>query len=400
MRARTIITVALAIAMVTSLAVAGATAHSMASSTDAETNASVHAGSHVAFNTTDTAVVDYTVDGAGVIASVEVESAAEAEQRLGVGIGAGATAASDVAGSAISAQVESDTRVTLASGSGASIEAHDSLHGHLVIDADGEEQLVGVTIDGEATAEQESDARVVVTHEDGTQGAFILVGDGEVDVDAEGNVSAHLEGDASLTYRQYEDRDETDEDHERLIADGTAAAEVFLSVDADGEAAADVVSYAEDTTVEVVTTTEHEIVVTAERAESEGKIVIMTLAEAAFETAGDIEVSVDGEAAVHAESTSELEAAAAGGDDPAYAVRQSGTASAATDVAVALNHFSEREMAVSSADDDGDDTGATNGDDNGDDTDIVDSDSIPGFGIGIAVIALTAATLIAARIRG
>jgi len=110
-------------------------------------------------------------------------------------------------------------------------------------------------------------------------------------------------------------------------------------------------------------------------------------------------VTVDGEAAAEASSYSEL-AGGIGSDESRYMVTQSSDASATADVLVAVNHFSERDVAIQSADGDdsdgddgadGDDSDGGNGDDGGDD------DSVPGFGAGAALVALLTGT--AARIR-
>lgn len=384
MRASTLVTVVVAIAMVSSMALAGVAAQPITGSTASTNDTAAHGGSHVEFETANDAIVDYRVDGEQVISTVEVESASEAEARLGLSLVANLAAVTDVAGANVTTEVESDTRVSMTTESGATIDAHDSVHGQLVIQGDGEtDQVIGANLSAEATAEQEDDSRVVVSHEDGSEGTFIVIGEGSVTVNDEGNVTAHLEGDATLTYRQYEDRNDTDDEHEQLIADGTAAAEVYLSTDAAGEAAADVITYAEDTSVEVTTYAENEVEATVERTESEGRIVIMSLSETAFETADDLTVEVDGEAAAEVETMSELEAAAAGGDEPAYRIAQSNTASAGTEAAIALDHFSERDVAIASAD--------------GDEADADDSSAIPGFGIAIGLMALLGAALIAAR---
>jgi PGF-CTERM protein len=139
---------------------------------------------------------------------------------------------------------------------------------------------------------------------------------------------------------------------------------------------------------------------TAERAQEEGTVVITSVSEAALAASDSLDVTVDGEAAVEASSQAELREAADGGDSSAYMVRQSGSAEATADVLVAVNHFSERQIAVS-----GDDSGSSDGEttsggsDDGDgSTDgESDSDGQPGFGVTAAVIALISVAL--ARIR-
>ena len=382
--------ITIAVLMISSMAI-GSTVAFASSGSQASAESESYAGTHLSFVTTDDALAEYTVEGDQLIGSVEVESSADAEQRGLLGAGVDLATVTSLQASALAVSASSKSSVHLESETGASIEAHDSQRGHLLVHAEGEGQLVKATVNGDAQAEQESDAKVVVTKDDGTQGTFIVIGDGEVTVNEEGNVTAELAQDARLVYQQYDDeRDEEDERREELIANGTAAAEVYVTVDAEaeGEMVSDVVEYGQDTTVEVVTTTENEVRMTAERTESEGRIVITSVSEQAMETASGLEVTVDGEAATHVESMSELEAAADGGDNAAYMVRHASTADASAEVLVAVNHFSEREIVMST---DGETTPAD------DDDGIVEEN--PGFGAAIAGIALVIAALIAARRR-
>lgn len=88
--------------------------------------------------------------------------------------------------------------------------------------------------------------------------------------------------------------------------------------------------------------------VTVDRAASEGKIVIASVSENALEAADTLEVMVDGEAVVEASSQSELEGAF-GSDESRYMVVGGGSAEATTKVLVAVNHFSERTITMTSA---------------------------------------------------
>lgn len=379
------------------MAAGGALAVSSGENVSSEHSEEAQAGTHVTFETTANAITNYGVDGNVLVSSVEVESRSDAEQRGAAGVDVGVSAMTNVEGSGLSVNSQTDTRVEIAAESGATVESHDSHRGHLLVRAEDDGQFVGANISGDAEAEQESESQVVVTHDDGTQGTFIVIGDGEVTVNDEGNVTAELEEGSSLTYRQYSDeRDEADEEQERMIAEGTAAAEVYVTMAAEdgSEAAADVVQYSEDTTVEVVSHSENEIRVTAERTEEEGRVIITSVSEQAYEAADEFEVTVDGEAAAQAESTSELEAAADGGDNSAYMVRQASTVDASTEVLVAVNHFSERDVVMSS-DEGSDDSSATDGDD-GDDSGGL-SDAQPGFGVVLGIFAALLATLFAAR---
>lgn len=401
----TVITVVLIMASSVALGGALATTHAatVSSDDDEETN---YNGSHVSFETTVDALVNHHVEGDSVVTDVAVESTSSAEQRGALGIGLGLAAVTDLDAAAISVDAQSDTQVALTTESGATIQAHDSQRGHLLINADGEGQLISANVTADAEAEQESEKRVVVTKDDGTQGTFIVIGDGEVTVNNEGNVTAELDHGSSLTYQQYAagERDEADEDRERLIADGTAAAEVYVSMAAEGsqETAADVVQYSQETTVEVVSHSENEVELTAERTESEGRIIVTSVSEQAFDSAGDLEVSVDGEAAASVESMSELKAAADGGEQSAYMVRHASTTDASAEVLVALNHFSERHVTMHSDSQDGDEHSPADGDEtrqtaDSDDSPSVADDDGPGFTVFIAGMALLLLVLVGAR---
>ena len=112
----------------------------------------------------------------------------------------------------------------------------------------------------------------------------------------------------------------------------------------------------------------------------------MSVSDAAFDSAENAEVYVDGEAAAEASSYSEIQAATEDGETSKYLIRSSGSAQASSDVVVGINRFSAREVSMQS---DG------SGDGSGDGTTA--SDGQPGFGAGIAVLALAGAALLARR---
>ncbi|MFC6768251.1 PGF-CTERM sorting domain-containing protein, partial [Natrinema soli] len=84
-------------------------------------------------------------------------------------------------------------------------------------------------------------------------------------------------------------------------------------------------------------------------------------------------------------------------DESRYMVTQSSDASATADVLVAVNHFSERDLAIQSADGADSDGDGSDGTDSDDDDGGNGDDSVPGFGAGAALVALLIGT--AARIR-
>jgi hypothetical protein len=341
-----------------------------------------YSGANIEFETTGNAVADYAVDGNVIVENVTVQSASEADS--GVDAGLESTTAIDAAGLEIDSQARAGA--TIRSESGAEMETHDNQRGIVQIRADSESQVVNVNVSGEA--ESESDERVVVTKDDGSQGTFIVVGDGEVVVNEDGEVNAEIEQGSELVYRQYDgERSDDDEETERMIQNGTATAEVYVQQSQDGgeQTVADAVEYGEDTSVEIKSASENQINMTVERSQSQGKVILTTVSDSAFENTEDLTVTVDGEAAAQADSYSAVRQSAAEGDEPRYYVSQSSSAEATTDVAIGIDHFSTRNVAMSSdGSDDGGDGGMTDGDG-------------AGFGPIVALLAVVGSLLAARR---
>ena len=375
-----------------------------------------YAGTHVEFETTNDAIVDYSVNENTVFQSVKVQSQSTAENQGSVRAGVGLSAVTDITGTALSLDSQTEVSATVTAESGATMEAHDNSRGILVVRSGGDSQYVTVNVSSSSQAESEGDQRVVVSSDDGTQGTFIVVGDGEVTVNEQGNLSADLKSDDRLVFRSYsEGRTEEDEQEEQLISDGQAAAEVYVmeSSEQGSEFAADVVQYSEDTTVEVTQQSEGTVRMTADRSQDQGKVIITSLSEQAISSVEDLQVTVDGEAAAEASSYSDLESAI-GSDSSKFLVNQQSSAQASADVLVAVNQFSTREITMSEDGDGSDDSGTSATDDSGGDesgadgTDDSDGDGGqettsadgPGFGPIAALIALVAmAALAAARRR-
>ena len=373
-----------------------------------------YSGTFVQFQTQENAVSEYAVDGSVVVESVTAQSASETDGGLGVDAGAGSSTVID--GSAVQVDSRADARASVAFESGAEMEATDNQRGVVRVTARDGAQVVQANASGDARAE--GDKRVVVSGDDGAQGAFIVVGEGNVTADGDGQVTASVEEGSQLVYRQYNgERTEEDETQERLIQNGTATAEVYVhgaaesGSDAEGQATS-VVEYGQDTTVEVQERSESQVNMTVERTESQGTVLITTVSESAVQNAETLEVYVDGEAAAQADSYSEVRAATQDGDRSRYLVRQDSSAEASTDVVVGVNHFSERRVSLQSAEDGGettateddsmDDDGemtatedSSTGDDDGGDGSDGDG---AGFGVIAALVALAAA-LLAVRSR-
>ncbi|WP_306053484.1 putative sodium/potassium/calcium exchanger [Natronococcus wangiae] len=363
---------------------AGASAASPSQQTvGAQSDSDAYAGAYVAFEASGNALTDYRVDDDPVFENVSVAAQSDHQTEAGVGADVSLAAVTNLSGAGLEFDARSETRAEVSTEGSASINAHDTERGILTVDAGDEAQYVELELAGESEAEADGD-RVVVESDERT-GAFVVVGDGDVTVNEQGDVTADLESESTLVFRSYADgeRDDDAEAQEELIADGTATAEVYVD-ERDGDRVADVATYGQGVAVETQSQSEDRLEMTVERARSEGTVVITSVSESALEaaeSADDLEVTVDGEAAAEASSYSELEGGI--GEEPRYMVSQSGEASAAADVLVAVDHFSEREVAIQ-------DSGS---DETGDDT----ADSVPGFG---AIAALVAALVAAAsRVR-
>lgn len=377
-------------------------------------DASAYAGSSLSFEAGANGLVDYTVGGETVAESISVQSQSRADTALSLSAGADLGAVADVQSAALSLDASTDTRATVRSESGATLSAHDNRHGSLVVTSDGEAQYVEVGLGAEANAKAEGDGRVVVTNENGVQSAVLVVGEGDVAVNDEGNVTASVEGDGRVVVHSYpEGRDSDDGEQERLVQRGHAAASVYLTADG-----TDTVAYDDETAVEVTQRAEGRVSMAVERTSHDGKVVIANVADSTFESAEDVRVNVDGEAAVRASSYAELEQAAAGGDTSKFMISGQSRASASADVLVAVNHFSTRnvEMAESGSDGGGSDgagdtdgasdtdgDGASGGDASGDGSGSGDGDSTgastPGFGLVAAGVALLAGSALLVRYR-
>jgi len=388
------------LAMLVVSAVAPATA--LAGAADQQ----AYSGSHVAFDTGSSAVVDYTVDGEQTIESVRVQSQSTAESNLGLGASAGLEAVTAIAGSAVTLDSRAAANASLRTESGASMRAHDNGHGSLVVTADDAAQYVALNVSADSEADQASDQRVVYETDSGATAAAMVVGDGNVSVTEDGNLTAAVAEDSRLVVRSYtEARSDAEATEERMIVNETAAASVYLMQQGDATVS-DTVTYGRDTSVEVSERAASRVNVTVERTASEGRVVITHVSNETFESAEDVQVAVDGEAAASASSYAELRQATQGGDSSKYMVRQGSSAQASADarVLVGINHFSTRTVTMTddgaATDTSGDDSDGADGDDgdgaDGDDGDeTTTSGNGSGFGAAVALLALVAVTGVA-----
>ncbi|WP_265108618.1 hypothetical protein [Halosolutus halophilus] len=403
--------IGLAVLLTTSMVGMAAAAGGTTSTIDAEssttgTTTEAYAGAHVAFDVEDDAITNYEVGGDEAFSSIAVQSQSEVDATAGVGADVALETMTDLVGAGLALETRTSAGAEVQAESGATLSAHDNERGTLVVESGGESQYVQAELGANADASDEGD-RVRVETED-HEGVFLVVGDGEVTVTEEGDVSAALEENATLAYRSYEDgeRDEDAKYEESLIAEGSAAAEVYVE-ERDGETAESAVTYGEGTSAEVSGEARNGVEVTVDRTVDEGTVVLTTVSEEAVGSLEDVAVAVDGEAAVEAESESELESAIEGGDTPRYMVAQEATAQGEATIYVAITHFSERTATISGDGDGEDDAGgdeAADDDTGGNDADDSDTetaedggtDGLPGFGGGVAAVALLLA--VAARV--
>jgi hypothetical protein len=278
--------VALAVLVATAALPATAVgAGASAASPSQQSDSSAYAGTHVAFDTASNAVTDYRVDGETVFENVSVASQSEYDSRTGLGATVGLDAVANLSGIGLEIAAQSNTRAEIATDGSASMAAHDSQRGILTVDAGDEAQYVEAALAANATAEAESDDRVVVDSGERT-GAFVVVGDGTVAVNENGDVTADLKSDSKLVFRSYADgeRDESAKAQERMIANGTATAEVYAE-ERDGERVADVATYGQDIAVNTSNEGQDRLEMTVERTQSEGTVVIASVSEAAIDGA-------------------------------------------------------------------------------------------------------------------
>jgi len=340
---------ALMVLVVTASIAPSAVAGTVVSDTTKQTSGQAYAGTHVSFDTENRAVTDYAVRGETMLDSVKVQSESELSGGL-ADLGASLSAVTRIEGAGLELGATTDTEARLTAGSSATIEAHDNGNGVLVVASGNESDYVVANLSSGANASAESDAQVEVTTENGTEGTFLVVGEGNATVNDDGDVIARLGEDARLVFRSYpEGKDDRDEKQEDLITQGEAKAEAYVMAE-DGDTVVDTVSYGENTTVETAESAEGKISLAVNRTTHEGTIVVTSVSEQALNTTEDLEVAVDGEAAVEARTYSQLESAV-GSDKSRYVVESAGSASAdaSADVLVAVNHFSERTISMQSS---------------------------------------------------
>ena len=372
------------------IAVSAVPAAAMATTNNQQ--ASAYTGTHVQFDVKQNAVANYQVGGKTMLDSVKVQSGSSGDTGGLFGGSLSLSSVTSIEGSALSLDATANAAATISVSGSAKMKAHDNGHGILVVKSGGSQQAVVANISSGASASAESDQQVSVTTESGTKGTFIVVGEGSVTVNENGDVSAKLQSNSKLVFRSYPDgKSDQAEQNEKLIASGQAAGEVYVE-EQNGEMVTDTVTYGQETTVEASASAENTVTMTVNRASSKGKIFITSVSEAAVGSTANMNVTVNGEAATEVSSYSKLEGAI-GSDSSAYMVKQASSASAKAQVYVAINHFSEKQVKMSGSGN-GTDSGGDGGSDGGSGS---SGGSVPGFGIGAALVAALGAALLAYR---
>ena len=128
---------------------------------------SAYAGTHVSFEATGSAVTEYAVANESMLGSVRVQSQESAESGSLVDVGASLSAVTSLEGSALSVESRTQASAQVHAESGATLTAHDNGHGVLVVRSGGESQYVVANVSSGASAQAESDSRVVVTTKSG-----------------------------------------------------------------------------------------------------------------------------------------------------------------------------------------------------------------------------------------
>ncbi|WP_232687106.1 PGF-CTERM sorting domain-containing protein [Halobacterium zhouii] len=387
---------AIAVVLTVLIAVSAVPTAAMATASNAQKQeASAYTGTHVQFDVKQNAVVDYQVGGTTMLDSVKVQAGSSGDTGGLFGGSLSLSSVTSIEGSALSLDATANAEATISASGSAKMKAHDNSHGILVVKSGENKQVVVANVSSGASASAESDQQVSVTTESGTKGTFIVVGEGSVTVNENGNVSAKLQANSKLVFRAYPDsKSDQAEQNEKLIASGKVAGEVYVEKQ-DGKMVTDTVAYTQKTSVKAEQSAESTVKMTVERSASKGKIVITSVSEAAVGSTSNMNVTVDGEAAAKVSSYSKLKGAI-GSDSSAYMVKQASSASAKAQVYVAINHFSTKTVKMS-GNGSGDNADSGNTSDGSDGSSGSSGGSVPGFGIGAALVAALGAALLAYR---
>ncbi|SEO45816.1 hypothetical protein SAMN04487948_102509 [Halogranum amylolyticum] len=367
-------------------------------------NASAYDGAHVTFGTQSNALTDYRVDGTTFFDSVSVQSKQTAEDDGPLGVGSDVGSVASLSGSGLTVDSRTTTNATITADSGATIDVHDNPHGIMVVESTNATQYVQLNVSEKGEAGYWGDATAVIETDEGPEAAAFVVGNGTVGVNDDGDVVAEVGEDGYLVVRTYDRRRGTDDrNQESLIADGVATAEAYV-MQQDGERVVDTVTYGETTSLRTSEQSADRVELAVDRTTQEGTVLLASVSNEALDGASGLSVTVDGETAARATAYSELPMAADGGQRSKYLTQPSSSVDSTTEAAVAVNHFSERTVALqggqangSATDTSGEtttagDSGPATESDAGTETETTTQTetSSPGFGLVAAVTALAA----------
>lgn len=303
-------------------------------------------GTHVSFGTEADALTDYRVDGTTFFDSVSVQSKQTAADDRPLGVGSDVSSVASLSGSELAVDSRTTTNATITADSGATIDVHDNPHGIMVVESTNATQYVQLNVSEKGEAGYWGDATAVIETDGGPEATAFVVGNGTVGVNDDGDVVAEVGEDGYLVVRTYDRRRGTDDrNQEQLIADGIATAEAYV-MQQDGERVVDTVTYGETTSLRATERSADRVELAVDRPTQDGTVLLASVSSEAFDGASDLSVTVDGETAAKATAYSELPIAADGGQRSKYLTQQSSSVDSVTEVAVAVNQFSERTVAL------------------------------------------------------
>jgi len=310
-------------------------------------SAGAYDGAHVSVGVESAAITDYSVDGRTYFDSIEVQSRTGASDAGVADIGSSLTGLTQLPGAGLSVASRSPAALALRSETGAALSVHDNEHGIVVIRANRGTQYVQMNVSENAEATYEGDSQVIVTTEERDDASVTVVGNGSLGINDEGNAVAELGPEGLLVVRSYEGkRGSDDRKQESFIGDGVATGEVYV-MDRSNGTVVDTVSYENETNLTASAGEEGEAVnVTVERSQRQGAVVFTSIDTSLEDPNADVRVTVDGEPAALARTYAQLRSAANNGPESRYKISPSTQGGAAADVAVAINHFSTREVAI------------------------------------------------------
>lgn len=338
-------------------------------------------GDHITLEFTNQQVVNYTVGNQTFLASIQAQSVEQVETD-------GLQSLTEFEGSAMESTGEDEATWLVNTQSNANFEFNDNPHGTFIAEGVDVAQYARFVVAEGVEATDENQRKVTLTTDGNAAASFILVGDGEVTVNQNGDVVARI-GDAStLVFRAYPDgKSNSDEQMERYIENGNGVAEIYARQPGT-DSIVDHARYQQDVAPTAEQTDDTTVQTDIEYTEGESGVVLFTLSQAFTEASGAINATVNGQQAQEVTSFGELDGALDGNQSRYMVVELESR----TDVIVAVNQFAaQTTVGVSGASgQEQQQTPLQEGDD-GNQTDQ------PGFGVLAAIVALAVAALAAAR---